>query len=458
MIKPSLIRGGLPSARESYGKLFALAWPATLESLFVAVIGFVDTIMVSGLGAEAISAVGITTQPKFLMMAAILSLNIGVTAIVARRRGEGDIYGAIRSLKQAILISFCLSLLMSLTSILFARPLLKLAGAQPDFIDDGVAYFRIVMAGQFFACIGMTMNAAQRGFGNTKISMRSNAAANLVNILFNYLLINGIWIFPRLGVSGAAIATSIGSVIAFIMTLCSLLRHVPGSLTILPSKHSSWRFDKRTVGSIVNVGSSALVEQLFLRFGFFTFALICANLGTMQFATHQICMNIVHIYFAFAEGIGIAATSLVGQNLGALRPDLSMMYGNMCQRLAITISAVIAVFFVIFRHEVIMLFSPDPQIVSLGATIVLIISVMAMFQSSQSVTFGCLRGAGDSKYLAIISFISVGIIRPGLSYLLCYPLGLGLAGAWLGMLVDQTIRMVLSSCRFASNKWSLIKL
>ncbi len=463
MLKPALIKGELPSAREGYGTVFRLAWPATLESLFVAIIGFVDTIMVSALGPEAITAVGICTQPKFLLMAAVISLNIGVTAIVARRKGEGDTEGATRSLKQSLLICVCLCILMTTAALTLARPLLTLAGAGADYIDTACDYFRIVMCGQFFACMGLTMNAAQRGFGNTKISMRANVSANIVNILFNYLLINGVWIFPRLGVRGAAIATALSGFVAFCISLISLLHtsghaspHNPPSLTLLSG--GSWRFDKRTVNAITKVGSSSLVEQLLLRFGFFTFNMICANLGTIPYATHQICINITHIYFSFSEGMGIAATSLVGQNLGARRPDLSMMYGKMCQRVAMAVALCIAVTIAVFRYDVIGLFSDDARILTLGSNIVLIIVVMAMFQASQVVMFGCLRGAGDARHLMLVSLISVGIIRPGLSYILCYPLGLGLIGAWLGMMVEQITRQTLASVRFYRNKWSKIEL
>ena len=195
-VAPSLVKGPLPTMREAYGNCLALAWPSALESVLIALVSSVDTMMVGGLGAAAISAVGITSQPRFLLMTPIIALNTGVTAIVARRKGEGNIEGACRSLKQALMFCLFFCILMVTGALFFARDLLILAGAQADFIDLGVEYYRIIMCGQFFACLGMTINAAQRGFGNTKVSMRSNVAANLVNLVLNYFLINGHWIFP----------------------------------------------------------------------------------------------------------------------------------------------------------------------------------------------------------------------------------------------------------------------
>lgn len=455
-VEPSLIRGELPSAREAYKRCFALAWPSALEAVLVSLVSSVDTMMVGTLGPGAISAVGITTQPKFLLMALIISLNVGVTAVVARRKGEGDIAGASRTLKQSLLICMAFSAVMTALALILPRGLLTLAGAQPDFIDDATAYFKIIMCGQFFNCIGMTINAAQRGFGNTKVSMRSNIAANLVNIIFNYFLINGNCGFPKLGVRGAAIATALGALVAFSMALISVLKHQNNMLTILG--HGKWSFDKRTVSSVGKVGSSAAVEQVFMRFGFFVYALMVANLGTVPFATHQVCMHILNLSFAFSDGFSIASTSLVGQGLGAKRPDLAMIYGKAGQRFAMFIGMLLSILFIVLRRQIISLFSPDEAIIQMGSSIMLITAAIALVQTSQVVISGCLRGAGDSKYVARTSFISIAIIRTAVSWLLCYPVGLGLVGAWLGIFLDQLSRLLLNFIRFKSGKWAKIEL
>ncbi len=450
-------QGPLPTAGEAYRRALSMAWPSAVESVLIALVSSVDTMMVGSLGPVAISAVGITSQPRFLMMTPIIALNTGVTAIVARRRGEGDIEGACRSLKQALMFCLFFCVLMTAGALIFARDLLALAGAQADFIDLGVEYYRIIMCGQFFACMGMTMNAAQRGFGNTRVSMRSNVAANLVNLVFNYFLINGVWIFPRLETRGAAIATAIGSVVAFCMAFASVMHPAaPGVLTL--RTNAPWRFDRRTMRSIFKVASSTFVEQIFMRFGFFTYASLVARLGTIEFATHQICMNIINVSFGFSDGFGIASTSLVGQELGAKRPDLAMLYGKVGQRCSFCVGVFLAAFFILFRREMILLFNSDPTIVALGAQIVIILAASCFAQSSQVVISGCLRGAGDSRYVALTSFISIAAIRPAISWLLCYPLGLGLAGAWLGLFADQFLRLALNFVRFQSGKWTAIQL
>ena len=456
MVAPSLVKGELPSAKQAYGKCLSIAWPSATESVLVALVSSVDTMMVSSLGPKAISAVGVTGQPRMLMMTAIISLNMGVTAVVARRRGEGDMIGASKTLKQSLWINLMLGAIMVAISCFLTEPIMRLAGAQAEYIADSVAYFRIIMSGQFFACIGMTINAAQRGCGNTKVSMRSNVTANLVNIVFNYLLINGNFGFPKLGVVGAAIATAIGHMVAFLMALYSVAHPHKGELNIVDG--GKWGFDKKTLSSVTKVATGAFTEQISLRAGLFAFSSIIARLGTIQFATHQISMSLSQLIFSFADGLGVASSSLVGQGLGMRRPDLSTVYGKIGQRCSMLIGFTLSLLLVIFRRPLYGLFTDDAEVIALGMRLCYFVAAVCMIQTSQVVISGCLRGAGDSRYVAVTSLVSIGTFRVGLSYLLCYPLGIGVYGAWIGFLVDQCTRLVLNYTRFHRGGWTKIEL
>lgn len=456
MVAPSLVKGELPSAKEAYGRCLSIAWPSAVESVLVALVSSVDTMMVSSLGPKAISAVGVTGQPRMLMMTAILSLNMGVTAVVARRRGEGDMIGASKTLKQSLWINLILGAIMVAISCFLTEPIMRLAGAQAEYIADSVAYFRIIMSGQFFACIGMTINAAQRGCGNTKVSMRSNVTANLVNIVFNYFLINGKWFFPKLGVVGAAIATAIGHMVAFLMALYSVVHPHKGELNIVDG--GKWGFDKKTLSSVAKVATGAFTEQISLRAGLFAFSSIIARLGTIQFATHQISMSLSQLIFSFADGLGVASSSLVGQGLGMRRPDLSTIYGKIGQRCSMIIGLTLSALLVVFRRRLYGLFTDDAEVIALGMKLCWFVALVCMIQTSQVVISGCLRGAGDSRYVAVTSLVSIGTFRVGLSYLLCYPLGIGVYGAWIGFLVDQCTRLVLNYTRFHRGGWTKIEL
>ncbi len=454
MINPQEKIGDIPESKEIYKSAMEIAWPSAIEAVLVQLIASVDLVMVGGLGPTAIAAVGLTNQPKFILLAIILSLNIGVTAVVARRKGEQDRDGANRTLRQAILICGILAFFLSIFGFYFARPLLLFAGAKSDVINSSVLYFRIICIGNFFTSMSLTINAAQRGCGKTKISMKTNIVANLVNLLLNYLLIQGHFGFPALGIKGAAIATAIGNLVGFGMSLKSIT-YAHGFLDI--SKKESWKLDKSTVMTILNISSSALVEQIFMRVGFFMTTKLIADLGTVSFATHQICMNILNISFAFGDGLGIASSALIGQSLGAKRSDLAIIYGKTLQRISATVGVVFIFIFYFGRSFFVSFFTNDQAIIAMGAQILVIVALTSPIQISQVVITGCLRGAGDTKFVAITTFLSIGLVRPGATWLFCYPLGLGVIGAWIAFGTDQSLRLIINWSRFLKGHWTKIK-
>ena len=175
-----------------------MAWPAVMESFFVSFAGMVDSWMVSSLGASAVAAVGLTTQPKFIGLCIFMALNVSVSALVARRRGEQDKYGANQVLLMALAFVLVMGTIISIAAVTFASPIITFCGAQADTHDDAVLYYRIIMGGMMFNIVSMAINAAQRGAGNTKIAMRTNVTSNVVNMIGNYLLIQGNFGFPQL--------------------------------------------------------------------------------------------------------------------------------------------------------------------------------------------------------------------------------------------------------------------
>lgn len=455
MVKTEDIVGEIPSDKEVYKTAIEVAWPSALESVLVQLISSADLIMVGGLGAAAISAVGITTQPRLILLAVIFSLNIGITAVVARRKGEGNREEANSTLRQSLIICAVLSLILSTVGIIFAEPLILFAGAQNDVVEGAIIYFRIICVGNFFTSLSMTINAAQRGAGNTRISLKTNVAANLINLFFNYLLIHGNFGFPALGVAGAAIATAIGNFVGLVLSV----RSVTFAHEFLELKRKqSWKLEKQTISSVLNISASAFVEQVFMRVGFFTTNKLIAGLGTVAFATHQICMNLMSISFAFGDGLGIAASALVGQSLGAERKDIAAIYGKSLQRIALTVGFVFVLIFILGRHLFVSLFTNDAAVIAAGANIMLTIGAMAPIQTSNVVIAGSLRGAGDTKFVAVTSFISIGIVRPGATWLFCYPLSFGLIGAWLAFGTDQTLRLLINYARFLKGGWMNIKI
>ena len=447
--------GEVPDERTVLKTTLNIAWPSILESFLISLVGMVDTVMVSSLGSYAIAAVGLTTQPKFIALAVFMSLNVAISAIVARRRGEGDRDSANRVLVQALIISVVLTVVISVVTVIWVDPIIRLCGSAPDTHDAAVGYLRIIQGGMIFNVLSMVINAAQRGCGNTKIAMRTNLVSNGVNIVLNYLLIGGNLGFPKLGVQGAAIATVAGTICACVMSFVSVMH--PGQFLSIQD-FFSLKFDRRNLSAIVNIGSSTLAEQVFLRIGFLVYAVLVAKLGTTAFAAHQIGMNIMNISFSFGDGLSVAAIALVGRSLGENRRDMAKIYGGVCQRMGVLFSAAISVVCIALGTPIFMLFSREEEILRYGEMIMVIMAVITFMQVAQVVFSGCLRGAGDTKFTAVVSLISVTFIRPGLGYLFCYPLNMGLFGAWLGLAVDQLARFLLTYMRFHSGKWMHFKI
>ena len=457
MINSSTLRGPLPASKQAYKDVINIALPSVAELVLISLINSVDTMMVGTCGDAAIAAVGLVGQPRMLIMCMFFALNIGVTALVARRKGEGRQEDANRVLRNAIVVILLLSTLMLIIAQLIARNLMEFAGAQADTVEDATLYFRILTWVLPVNVVTMCINAALRGTGDTRTTMKVNITANVVNIIFNYLLIGGNLGFPRLEVKGAAIATAIGIVVSFFLCLFAIIPRKGQGHFLRLKRGDDWRLDGDTVNSIVKVGGNAMIEQIALRFGFFSYARICAGLGTDPFAAHNICSQFLNLSFSFADGIGVAGTSLVGQNLGKGRPDLSMMYGRVSQRMSMCAALVLMTLILIFRYQLVQLYSQTPHVIEMAANVMIMVAIFQPLQMSSVVISGCLRGAGDTRFVALTMIMCVSIIRPALALLAVNVLGLGLMGAWSASIIDMTVRLITVNRRFNSARWTTIK-
>ena len=215
---------GLSYNKNNVKTAVAMAWPSIIESFFVAFAGLVDSFMVSSLGSYAVASVGLTTQPKFIGLSLFFAVNVAISALVARRYGENRRDLANKILYTAVIFIVAAAIVLSIVLVCSADYIISLCGSTAETHDGAVQYFRIIMGGMIFNCIQMGINAAQRGAGNTKITMRTNVTSNTINIIANYLLIGGNCGFPALGIRGAAIATVFGTVIACVMSIVSVLK------------------------------------------------------------------------------------------------------------------------------------------------------------------------------------------------------------------------------------------
>ncbi len=434
-----------------------IAWPAVIESFFTAFVGLVDSYMVSGLGSSAVAAVGLTAQPKFMGLALFFAINVSLSALVARRRGEDRKEDANRILVSGILFIVLAAVIIGAVLVAFADGIIRFCGSNQDTHELATAYFRIVMGGMIFNCIQMGINSAQRGAGNTKITMRTNLASNTVNVIFNYLLIGGKLGFPALGVRGAALATVLGTVVASIMSIRSLfVKDCFVSIPFIVKNRIRPAFD--AFRSLIRVGYSVFLEQILMRIGFMATSIMAAKMGTEPMAAHQVGMNIMGLSFSFGDGLQATAVALIGRSLGQRDEDLAKEYGRSCRMLGLLISFVLACVYFFGGHAIMSAFFVEPEIVKIGVDITRIIIIVVIFQVSQVIYMGCLRGAGDTGYTALASIISVTVIRTAFSYFFGYVLGFGINGVWMGILADQVSRFIFGSIRFKRGKWTTIRI
>lgn len=435
-----------------------MAWPAVLESFFIALAGMIDVKMVSNLGSYAVAAVGLTTQPKFLGLAFFIATNVALSALVARRLGEKRREDANQVMITALILSILVCAVISTLCVTLANPIIDLCGSQPDTHAAAVTYFRIIMGGILFSVISMTINAALRGSGNTRIAMTTNVTSSVLNICGNYLLIEGHFGFPALGIAGAAIATVFGTVAACGMSLFSL-RH-PGGFISLPHILKAkicpaWK----SVRELFHLSGNILVENLLIRVGFIATALVAASLGTDAMAAHQVGMNVLTISFSFGDGMQVAAVALTGRSLGEGKKKTAKTYGHLCQRIGITISLILAILFLVFGRWFYSLYFPnEPHIVEYGVEIMRFSTLITFFQISSVIYMGCLRAAGDVKYTLFASVTSITVVRTACTCLLVLGLHWGLTGVWLGVLIDQTCRLILAYVRFRQGRWVDLKI
>lgn len=434
-----------------------MAWPAIVESFFVAFAGLVDSLMVSALGAEAVAAVGLTAQPKFIGLALFFALNVSISALVARRRGEKDQEAANRIMSTAFVTVVIAAVLISILLVVLADPIITLCGSSEETHEGAVQYFQIIMGGMIFNCIQMGINAAQRGSGNTRITMRTNVTSNTINIIGNYLLIEGHFGFPALGIRGAALATVFGTVVASVMSILSIAGK--DTFISLPYilKNRIWP-SLKVFGSLIRVGYSVFVEQLLMRIGFVLTAVMAAHQGTDAMAAHQVGMNILGLSFAFGDGLQSTAVALIGRSLGEKNEELAKEYGRTCKMIGTVICVILAVIYFAGAEALMKLFFDEAHIVQTGVSIMRVAVFVVIFQVQQVIYMGCLRGAGDTFYTAVSSTISVTLVRTLVSYVCGYVLGWGITGVWLGIVGDQVSRYFFAMVRFKAGNWTKIQI
>ena len=434
--------------------IITLTWPSLAENFLSALMSMVDMMMVGVLGAYAINAVGLVMQPRFIMMAAFMAMNVGTTALVAQSKGARNRDGANMAMNQALILAVGMSLVICTIMTILSEPLIRLiAGSELEeaSIIGGITYFRIQIYGLPTATLTFAMNASLRGAGNTRTTFYNNAVANIVNVCLNYCLIGGNFGFPRLEVAGASIATVIGQFVGFLMALRVVLGRKQYVRLYLKN---CWKVNISMIRRIVNIGIPSFIEQIIMRAGTLFFTTIVTALGDLSYAAHMVAMNVHQLAFTTGMAFGTAATTLVGQSIGRKRIDLAKKYVGTTQKLGLIVSFIIALLLFTCGRLIAGLYSDKEEILVLAASMMKIIALVTPTSNARQTYISALRGAGDAKFMAVVSFIGVLMLRPLVALLLVNVLKMGLVGVWIALSSDFVVSFFITLARFRREKWT----
>jgi putative MATE family efflux protein len=326
-------------------------------------------------------------------------------------------------------------------------------GAGADTVDYAREYLRVVALGLLPQSLTFAITASLRGVGLTRLPMMYNLSANLLNVFGNYVLIYGKFGFPALGVLGAGVSTMLSQYVACFAALFVIFRsHTAVQLTL----RGSWRPRRKWLERILSVGVTSMLEQLIMQVGFIIFARQVSGLGTAIFAAHQIGLSVNGLTWMPGQAFGVAATTLVGQSLGAGEKDKARDFIRMIHRMSMCVGALMAVFFLTCSQYIVMLYTNDLQVAALSAGVLKLIALGMPGICTQIPVAAGLRGARDTKFPLYASMAGIWIFRVILAKPFIYTWGWGLTGAWMTIVLDQTTRAVVVYARFKTDRWLYI--
>jgi putative MATE family efflux protein len=429
--------------------ILLLSIPMVLEMAMESVFAVVDIFFVSRLGADAVAAVGLTESLLTVVYALAMGLGIGATALVARRIGEKDAEGAAHAAVQAILLALAISAVLGTVLSLLARPLLGLMGASPQVIGMGLGYARIMLGGEAAIIVLFVVNAIFRGAGDAAIAMRVLWLANLINIGLGPCLIFGLGPFPRLGVTGAAIATTTGRTLGALFAIWRLTR----SDGRVPVGRRHLKFDFSVMGQIMRLSGSATVQMLIGTASWTGLARILAVFGSPVLAGYTVAMRVVVFAILPSYGMSNAAATMVGQALGAGKPERAEQAVWKACLYNLAFLGAVGVLFVALAGPIVRLFSSDAEVVRHGSAALRIVALGFPLYAFGMVLTQAFNGAGDTWTPTWINLAVFWAFEIPLAYLLAVRMGMGPTGAFWAITIAFSSLAVVSGLIFRRGRW-----
>jgi len=429
--------------------IFLLAVPMILEMSMESLFAIVDIFFVAKLGADSIAIVGLTESVMALIYAVAFGLAISATATVSRRIGEKDEAGAARSAAHVIYLGVIVSLIISLIGIVFAPGILTLLGAKAEIIGEGARFMRIMVGGNAAVLFIFLLNAIFRGAGDAAIAMRVLILSNGLNMILSPMFIFGVGFFPQLGVIGAAVGTTIGRSCGVLFAASMLFR--PGGRIHIDRK--SWKLDTALLWRLIRLASTGVFQLLIATASWTALMPIMAGFGDVAIAGYVIALRVVMFALLPSLGLSNAAATMVGQNLGAGKPERSEASVWKAAWFNAAFYFIIGVVFWSFSHPIIGFFTADVEVLTYGTTALHIIAYGFAFYGLGMVLETAFNGAGDTWTPTYLNFFVFWVLEIPLAYLLAYKFEMGPTGVFWAITVAFSCLAVASALLFRRGKW-----
>jgi putative MATE family efflux protein len=433
--------------------IFILAVPMVLEMAMESVFAVVDIFYVSRLGSNAVAVVGITESVMTIVYSLGSGLSMAATALVARRIGERRKKEAGVVAFQAILLGVLVSVVIALPGVLYAKEFLMLMGASEQMSEEGLIYPAIMFGGNATIMLLFIINAVFRSSGDAAISMRVVWIANIINLILDPLLIFGIGPFPELGLAGAAVATTTGRGLGVLWQFWLLFR---GNYRIRLYLNSI-RVKSKVMLELLQISGGGILQNLIATSSWILLVRIIATGGPDALAGYTIAIRIILFSLLPASGVSNAAATLVGQNLGALRPDRAERSVWITSRVNMIFMGLLGLILVIFPEFFIQIFISESEVVKNGSLALQIISMGFIFYASGMVLVQAFNGSGDTFTPTIINILCFWLLEIPLAWLLAITFNMGLKGACLSIVISESLLAVIAYFLFRRGRWKLKK-
>ena len=453
--------------QSSFKVILWLAWPLFLEQVLSTLVSFADTAMVGGLGKTATAAVSISNSFVFLINGVVMALGVGVTAYVARTVGAKDYDAAKNYIRHGLILLLLVGLPLALVPLALYRQIPQWMGAEADFLPLAQEYLLITSIFRIFSMAMMVLGSVFRGRGDTKTPLRINIVVNILNIIGNYLLIHGNhtlnihidalnihWAIPMigagLGVKGAALSTGSSWLLGgAALAVMLFVKKDPTRISI----RDSFRPEKAVLSRVVKLSIPAMLERFCMSASGILVTKSIASLGTVAVAANSVYSTAESLSFMPAFAFATAATTLVGQSLGANKPGLARKYARHTCMIGIGIMLAAGVCLYAFARQLVGIITPDPEVIPLAQQCLQIVAFVQPIQVIAWILAGALRGAGDTRWPFYITAGGNWLIR-ALGAVLCIRVfGMGLPEAVICMCMDQAVRALCMFLRYRTGKW-----